>query len=592
MQVDPDVAEIKVVSWNIAAINNNPFEYWITSPDPGYTDLMKGVQNFMETPENDLLVHQIFTDEMFHELQEEMRAQSIRGVEDLVFFWKGEYRNRYSIQEFLKDHSIGEKRLASMPDRITNTINLQDGSKCMRPTAINAYNGRPLDSRALWWSEWKKFMFHTQVNIFSGEIQNSGPQLVCCLIGPILRTKYPAITAEEQAVSIALQILCLAILDAIFIHILNTVAPDWERTRRLLCDALINGKSARVCAILANAYHDADVVFIQEAAAIFARQFAESPDLSARFRLVLPHSLDGKRDQNSLILLSRRRFGDAAAEDADLTPHVLAALGGPSWVAPGDLLVAAARSADGVRFLLASFHGDSNGLSTQPVVRAVRELAAEAHPDRVLLLGIDANTHSRAADAYLLSVAGFRDFLAAQGLVSAWGPDPDPAALWTTCTARTYLQTQLNKAIPLAECASESRRNLRDWIVAAGAQVSFSLPPGLSLSLSLPPLSRPEATGLPPPARRRPAPPRPSLARSLPPLSRGFSATAGSLHFLCIFRIPSRLPARHCRQDRRRGAGLASSLDERRDGASLPSSRDETRRRETRRNRDEAGASL
>jgi hypothetical protein len=25
---------VNVASWNIAAVNNNPFEYWITSPDP------------------------------------------------------------------------------------------------------------------------------------------------------------------------------------------------------------------------------------------------------------------------------------------------------------------------------------------------------------------------------------------------------------------------------------------------------------------------------------------------------------------------------------------------------------------------------
>ena len=35
---------LNVVSWNIAAINNNPFEYWITHDDPDYLRLMNDVQ--------------------------------------------------------------------------------------------------------------------------------------------------------------------------------------------------------------------------------------------------------------------------------------------------------------------------------------------------------------------------------------------------------------------------------------------------------------------------------------------------------------------------------------------------------------------
>ena len=42
---------LKVVSWNIAAINNNPFEYWITHDDPDYLRLMNDVQaRAMRTP--------------------------------------------------------------------------------------------------------------------------------------------------------------------------------------------------------------------------------------------------------------------------------------------------------------------------------------------------------------------------------------------------------------------------------------------------------------------------------------------------------------------------------------------------------------
>jgi len=40
---------------------------------------------------------------------------------------------------FLKDDLIGLKRLTSMPDRITNTINAADGVILTRPSVINCY---------------------------------------------------------------------------------------------------------------------------------------------------------------------------------------------------------------------------------------------------------------------------------------------------------------------------------------------------------------------------------------------------------------------------------------------------------------------
>ena len=37
-------ATLRLATWNIAAINNNPFEYWITHSDPDYNTLMADVQ--------------------------------------------------------------------------------------------------------------------------------------------------------------------------------------------------------------------------------------------------------------------------------------------------------------------------------------------------------------------------------------------------------------------------------------------------------------------------------------------------------------------------------------------------------------------
>ena len=35
----PERSTLRVATWNIAAINNNPFEYWISHPDPSSADV-------------------------------------------------------------------------------------------------------------------------------------------------------------------------------------------------------------------------------------------------------------------------------------------------------------------------------------------------------------------------------------------------------------------------------------------------------------------------------------------------------------------------------------------------------------------------
>lgn len=62
-------AGLIAVTWNVAAINNNPFEYYITHKDPKYNELMESVQQFIDAPgAADVTVDQVFTPAMFKEL--------------------------------------------------------------------------------------------------------------------------------------------------------------------------------------------------------------------------------------------------------------------------------------------------------------------------------------------------------------------------------------------------------------------------------------------------------------------------------------------------------------------------------------------
>ena len=45
-----DESKLKTATWNIAAVNNNPFEYWVTHEDAAYNTLMQGVESFIDQP--------------------------------------------------------------------------------------------------------------------------------------------------------------------------------------------------------------------------------------------------------------------------------------------------------------------------------------------------------------------------------------------------------------------------------------------------------------------------------------------------------------------------------------------------------------
>ena len=298
-------------------MNTNPFEYWVDFRNQSFSTLIEAFQNYVDDPTSEVKVHEIFTDHMFSDLCCEMSQSGIEGIDLVQRFWSDNFRERYAIRGFLLDKEVGAKRLFSMPDRITNSINLADGNILRRPSAISAYNEISLDNIETWWREWKKFMFHTLIEIFTADQEiPAQPEPVCALIEPLLRSKYPAITVEEQAGSVPLQILCLGLMDAIFIFALNAVQPGiWEPLRRELSTMLITNKAVRICSVLSNSYLDRDAILLQEASAGLVDELQKWPALQERFALLRPATLDFRRNQNSLILVSRAFFRAQTAVD-------------------------------------------------------------------------------------------------------------------------------------------------------------------------------------------------------------------------------------------------------------------------------------
>lgn len=303
----------------------------------------------------------------------------------------------------------------------------------------------------------------------------------CSVLSKIPKAKYPAITEEEEHISIPLQALCCAIFDAVLVHMLNAVAPGvWHSVKVALCESLSTNKIPLTLSILEQQYAYADVICLQECSAVFGAAFSSSEVLSSRFHLLAPAELDTKRDQNSLVLIRRDSFQGSGVQE--ITAEVVErakSLG--AGLSPGDLYAAivpaSSRDSNQTPFLIASFHGDTDGLMTLPVFESIcNEREARGEPKLRLIFAMDANAYCKGIEGKKLGAAELATALQARGLCDCWSGHAAvaPHECCTTFNARTYLQPQLNKAVSRGKAGSDPNtdRNPKDYIIFDGAQYS------------------------------------------------------------------------------------------------------------------------
>jgi hypothetical protein len=388
--------QLAVTTWNIAAINNNPFEYWITyKENPEYEKLMINIEKFIDNPgEKDVPVNQVFTEEMFTKLDSRLTGVGWTSVRS---YWESDFQNRKIISGFVKDPILGSKRLASMPDRITNTINIEGGvGQVYRPTVINMYEG-DLSTLDKWWTAWEAFIFDDKVNI-KGK-KGVEAKIPYELLQPIKKAKYPDITEQEEKDSLPLQTMCGAIFDAILVHMMNTVTtPDvWQPLKSIMVENLNKKKVPRTLEILETIYGDTDVIMLQEVSSSFI-DHARGSKLGKSFHIISPADLDAVRDQNSVIFLKKELFPNGSGVEITSLVEASFPKGVAVPVAKGDILAITATNKFDVEFVLASFHGDTNGLATKPVVDAiVKAMKTDSTlKNHRLVFGMDANTYENA----------------------------------------------------------------------------------------------------------------------------------------------------------------------------------------------------
>jgi hypothetical protein len=357
--------------------------------------------------------------------------------------WESDYRSRRVVSEFLRDESIGKKRLASMPDRVTNTLQLSSGGHAFRPAVTNCYDEMmgKLDNLDEWFEKWLDYMFDQQV-----DVDGKGGRPVHSLLQKISKAKYPAITEEEEKASVPLQLVLQGVFDAILIHLMQTNGRGiWQGLRREICAGLNKKKSPRIIEILQTTYGDADVIFLTEAGNELVDMLKK--EYSASHHVVIPKSYSAKRNQNSVMLLRNSLF----------TPPEEVHIPAVGWD-DGDLLVVKTHHHVG-KVTLAAFHGDTNGLLTMPMLEAV----AKQLPTKRFLFGLDANTYERESKS-TAHVLDFERLYKMLGFQSCWGAAVDPTR-YTTFNARTFMQAQLNKAAKSTQLAEKGDRNPKDFVL-------------------------------------------------------------------------------------------------------------------------------
>ena len=456
---------MQVSTFNVAAINNNPFEYWLTMPEnPGYEVLMAKIEDFIENPgDKDVPVSQVFTPEMFSELDQKLTSV---GWPSMKSYWDSDFSQRSIVASFLKDGTLGSKRLASMPDRVTNVISTADGKTFFRPTIISMYE-KDLNNQDMWWKAWKSFMFDQKFKITTkeGKLEEKAPWE---MLQKIKKSKYPAVSEQEESDSLPLQTLCSAIFDGILVHMMNTVStPDvWQPLKRIIVDNLNKKKVPHTLEILETEYMDSDIITLQEVSTSLINQ-ARKGKLGKNFHIVAPYNIDTVRDQNSVILLSKKTFPTGAKKEITDIVQTKFPQGKDVPVAHGDIVAIVAKDISGQDFVIASFHGDTNGLATIPVLDAIvaaMESTKVVPKNAKLLFGLDANTYERGTPGKTQDVMEWGSHYVSHGLTSCWGDVPQKSN-YTTYNARTYLQPQLNKACKRDDKRAKGDVNPKDFIL-------------------------------------------------------------------------------------------------------------------------------
>ena len=440
--------------------------------------MMASVERFLTNPdERDVRISTVFTEDMFNELESRMEARGWTGLDKLRTRWSADFSGRRIIANFLQDRELSKKRLISMPDRVSNSPSVPQSTQAnrvftdqgsgVRPSIVSVYDG-DLSSIEVWYESWLAYFFDVPITVMTDSVEGVVKTVdVCDLLVPIRQSRYPAITAEEEAISIPLQLLCLGIFDAILVYVMNAccgekegISGGWPAVKRNVCDVRCSKRSKRIMDIIEKSYSESGILCLQEVSHAVTLQLRRSA-LASRFVIVTPlqPSLSG---QSSLILLCKERFASGIESRPTSAVRSMLREQGVS-LNDGDLCSIVCTDCHARQYLIASFHGSAT--ASIPVLQMLNAVVASScDASCTLVCGIDANTTRAAAGKSDVAVGDFSAAMMAAGLTTNFG-DEVSRDVYTTKNARTSLQPQLHKAVSIMELEEKANKHPKDFVI-------------------------------------------------------------------------------------------------------------------------------
>eukprot|EP00485_Elphidium_margaritaceum_P007407 CAMPEP_0202688346 /NCGR_PEP_ID=MMETSP1385-20130828/3875_1 /ASSEMBLY_ACC=CAM_ASM_000861 /TAXON_ID=933848 /ORGANISM="Elphidium margaritaceum" /LENGTH=577 /DNA_ID=CAMNT_0049343297 /DNA_START=18 /DNA_END=1751 /DNA_ORIENTATION=+ len=459
--------ELSVMTWNIAGINNNPWEYYVMLDDPNYKSLMSNVEEFMTSDAQKLSVRDVLNEidsklldkllDLLREKQVVTNANEQRCKEVLESDIEKNYVTA-CVDAFLCNKHVGQHRLISWPDRLLNTIDDKHGGFVYRPTPINYYPTKFAD-KADWFAQWLAFMRDTGIDILVNQKNNK------------YADGYQKAGLGDADDFLFINVVLLCVFDAILVFMLFEIERqsniNWQDLK-MQCHKILNkDKLMNTVGILNRVYGDCDVLFLQEVRNNFVDAIGADNELKAKYQIVFPQE-KSKNNQTSIVCLKKTCFG-AEAKIEEVSQEFYDCYKGSVKIGKGDLI---ALKVSKPNLMLVSFHGDTGGLATADVLSVIDEVVKEKEwrATHKLVIGLDANTYydefvGDKKDKFY-SCGECNELLKRLSMAHCFDYDALPQHHTSNCP-RTYLQPQLNKAVKRSDMHNKfvSFRSPKDYIM-------------------------------------------------------------------------------------------------------------------------------
>lgn len=399
---------LRVATWNVAGVNNNPFDFWMPS-NANHTNLMKAFENELASERT---VNEYFTQDMYNYLKDNIFGNV---KENTISILDNTYETfgAMTLKDLSTNKDITKSRVFSYPDRATASI---------RPTAVDFDLSRGV---AEWYKEWVSVMEEQGLNAI--DKLNQGKNKRTTKYGDSYKFKSNEIDADVE-----IQLLSLAMLDTIFFKILSSI-PNAQNIKADVIAALKNDKVSVVKNILDDLANASDIIFLQEVDAGKINLLTPTG-----FSSIVPKSIRSI-PQDSVILYRTGLFSAATNIDHKFGDEEF----------KNESIAACLTLEKSKRDLIVvSYHSTSDGKDSTAVINALKK---EGKP---FILGIDANTSKNG-----LKVSDFTDHIEQNGFYCM-------SHFPTTRKARTFFQTQLTKGKPFKELKTE-KGDQKDYIVAS-----------------------------------------------------------------------------------------------------------------------------